>query len=1320
MCMKIDDLIKETIAAVALATITATTCSAFISVEDVPDMHVNSIAQDRQGYMWIGTDNGLFRFNGSSFISDGLPTDKIRSLVSDPSGRIWISSESGLFICSTADSTPFQIDTSLHMPELFISPSGVVCCGSGGLWVYEPNSIQPILKKTSDLHDICVFSVSSDSSWGGTHDGERIVRYNGDFEPVSTITTPDKSPFMCMSTAPDGSLWIGRENGLLILQDGLFKTVPTALDELMEGNAVTTLIPNGNQMYICISNRGIVSYDFTDGTIIRGIQTRVNVNKLSVVNCGLFDNAGKLWVGTADRGLGNEYNSRKNFNVSQSLRSLTRGKFINCVTSSSDGSVAWVGSSFKGILGFEPATGTGIWYDYNKPERGLWIDAKGVNTIACDATDALWYNKEGNTYVCSTSGAKILSRDLIGEGVVNVLRPIGDAMWGGGPDGLFKWENRTLTAHLLSGCTVSDIARLKDGRMLVSTSDGLKELNAETMELTAANLPDRLDIRDINCILPASDGSVWIGTGKHGLIKLSGGGAISYSTSDGLGSMNVSALAEDHSRNIWVTTVYGMSVISPEYGHLVSFPGSELSSVQHFTARSITSCGDMFLCGGNTGVLSFRPEDIMARVSDIAPTVILSGLRINDVMVEAGVHHSPLDKPLDECKSLVLPYKNNSFEIIADAISFAPNLDVTMQYRLTGKRQSTNWTECGADGAIPFYSLRSGTYSLEIKAVNGEGFCNPVPRMLEIVVKTSIWLTVPMILLYLSILCAILLSVLTFVSRRVQDRMKLENAEKELKAEKELSTMKLNFFGNISHELRTYLTLIYSPVNMLAKAPTDEERNRLVGLVNRNTGKLVELVDQLLMLNRIENSALPLSVSEHSPSELITYSLSLFETSAIRKNIELSSVSTLNIQTRLLLDSDKIAKILSNLLSNAIKYTPEGGKITVRSGMAGSLPKDLSSTVKSDQWLVVSVEDNGIGMKPSEIAGIFDRYTRLENAGFVSTGSGIGLHYTSQLVKMHNGSISAKLNADKGMTFTFAIPTEEYLYRNVIANGNPDVVNGLPSDFVHEDSVPEEQEEQIPATTEIAPTTRILLVEDNQVLSEFINSILCPKYEVFQVYDGMEALDMVEDILPDLVITDVMMPRMDGLTLSKRIKKNSTLSHIPIIILTAKSDEKDRLEGYEAGADIYLTKPFNSDILRTVVDNMVTSRERMRRNLLDANPERLDIEEAAQLGSRDRQFLSDFVKYIDDNLSDGNVDVLTLSDRMCLSRSSLFRKVRSLTGMTPNAFVNNYRLNKAAKMLKSGEYRVSEVCDLLGFKSASYFSKAFKQRKHPKKYILTK
>ena len=533
-------------------------------------------------------------------------------------------------------------------------------------------------------------------------------------------------------------------------------------------------------------------------------------------------------------------------------------------------------------------------------------------------------------------------------------------------------------------------------------------------------------------------------------------------------------------------------------------------------------------------------------------------------------------------------------------------------------------------------------------------------------------------------------------------------ARTKLKREEELTNMKINFFTNISHELRTPLSLIYGPVNMLPGVTDKNWMRELIGLINYNVQKLLDLVDQTLALSRIENDTLPLSVCRQDILPHVRRLMNSFTCYAREKEITVD----LDLPAERLVvavDIDKFGKILSNLVSNALKYTPKEGHMEVRISLETELPATLAEAVPAAQYLTVSVTDDGIGMSEEDVSRIFERYKRLTHNERSTAGTGIGLHYVKQLLLVHKGSIAAEVRPEGGMRFTFAIPVDESLYDLTAEPATPaEFINGLGSSApIAPDFAPE------PDGAEVRALPKIVIVEDNLQLLYYCKMIFAHRFRVLTADNGADGLTLIHDEMPDVVITDVLMSQMDGYELCHRIKNDLALSHIPVVILTAKISDQDKITGYQEGADVYMTKPFSPELLQTVVDNLLTSRKRLRDMLLsqarrpqEAEPENGEI----HLSAADRTFMDKLCGIIDENISDNSLSTDTVCTAMCMSRASLFRKIKSLTGVSLNRFILIYRLNRAAEMVRSREYRFNEIADMLGFSTQSHFSYCFKQQ----------
>lgn len=548
----------------------------------------------------------------------------------------------------------------------------------------------------------------------------------------------------------------------------------------------------------------------------------------------------------------------------------------------------------------------------------------------------------------------------------------------------------------------------------------------------------------------------------------------------------------------------------------------------------------------------------------------------------------------------------------------------------------------------------------------------------------------------LYILSGILLlgfSVRLYVRYKLNGEMRLV-AENERDREKALARMKTDFFTNISHELRIPLTMIYGPLTIL-----NEEKNRsgndlfLLNLVSFNVRRLIKLLDQLLDFGKIENDTLMLNTYQEDIVPRVTGLMESFTYYARDKNVELK-LDCPYPELKITIDHDKLDKILSNLISNAVKYTPRNGHVLISVEHSSSLPAgfDDEGCPSVQGYLSVAVTDDGPGIEEEELARMFERYQRsaLHIKSSIS-GSGIGLHYVKKLIENHHGQIVARKQEEGGMVFRFVLP-----------------IGPEPEKTVAE-KVPEAAEE--PVSFEDCRGNTVLVVEDDPEISLFLRTILEDCCRVVTAPDGRQGLEQLSAEQPDVVVSDIMMPEMDGYALCDRIKSDMNLCHIPVILLTAKKTEEDQIRGYRCGADAYIGKPFNPDLLKTILHGILSRRARLRRQLsLPKTQEEQQDREHETLNELDRRFLGKLYAYMDHQLSDPALNVNSLGRELGFSRTSFYRKIKALTGETPNEYLRTYRLNKAAELLSAQTYTITEVGELTGFASHSHFSACFKKQ----------
>ena len=541
-----------------------------------------------------------------------------------------------------------------------------------------------------------------------------------------------------------------------------------------------------------------------------------------------------------------------------------------------------------------------------------------------------------------------------------------------------------------------------------------------------------------------------------------------------------------------------------------------------------------------------------------------------------------------------------------------------------------------------------------------------------------------------------------------------------------MSQRKINFFTNISHELRTPLTLIYAPLKMLRESHSNFTHQQIesnLDFISNNVDRLLNLIDQLLQFRSIKNETLPLRVSYHDCVQQLTNIVKLYNIYASEKNICIEMDCTYDSLT-VMYDADKLDKIINNLLMNATKYSFDNGRIIVKL----NLIKDIK--LKNDDYqcnyIEIKIIDNGIGIDENDFKRLFNRFTR-----FISPskrdqikGFGIGLNYVYNLVDSHKGKITAEHNATKGMTFTTYIPVSEYIYsdservnKQTNSKDEKEIVSKEDSfDVNHESNINNELD-----ILEI-DKKKILIIEDNIEMNNFITSIFGSDFEITTAFDGLNGLQRAVEIIPDIIISDVLMPYMNGYELCKEIKENKDTCHIPIILLTAKTMDEDQIKGYDQGADIYITKPFNPNILISIVNQMIARLNKQQALLIQScgSIESKEMEDPQiELSPLDEKFLNKLYKYIEDNIANSEINVNLLGRELGYSRTNFYRKIKALTNVTPNDLLKAYRLNRAAELILKREYTLGEISEMTGFGTQSHFSSLFK--KHfgvsPKDYL---
>ncbi|AWK06677.1 hybrid sensor histidine kinase/response regulator [Flavobacterium crocinum] len=1244
---------------------------------------------EKANQLWIGTRKGLTLFQMDTHVfttffhkkgdPNSLPDDEVRSVHVDKFNRVWVGTKTkGAYLFSLKENRfdKIKLKGFDYVKEIFEDKKGNVWVGS-----YEKSGLAKITMDTKGaIVRINTYTLSVPNSsiknpyinfiyedaksdiFIGTREGlykldksrNQFVNLYIDNKQVRGALGPY---FLSVAQAPDGKYWVGTLGGLLVCDQ---------LEDIQSGNY--------KWYYSILSD---------DTSLVDNLIASL-----------YFDKSGVLWIGTED-GL-DKYDPYEN--------QFTLNKDIS----------RSIGNQAPRIRGFAKT------YDEKvivaTYHNGLYIsNIKGSTPLHNTGKDiASIYSDDGRIFYCGLWDGNIL---------------------------VYNYMNNS-SREIKAGFEKSPVfafRKIAEDKIIVgSFGEGAVILNTKTLQVETSSklLPDF----QINAIERDAKNNVWFAT-ETGVVKYNiiSGKIETYSSlfvkEKGVPhDENVSDVLVDVKGKIWASTRFGLCLFNPKKnefepvknlkelsgkwitdilsdanGNLwlninnnnIAFVKSNLKDISIYHVNSgnrldvFSSSGffyfnnsNIFL-GGKNGIISFSPPAM--KRNNWSPLPVISEFKIQneEVFPEMEINGEiPLSKDLNYGKEIELSHKNRNFSLQFSAPSFANEKLNKFQYMLEGFDK--HWITANSTSRIVQYTnLYPGNYTFKIRSSNSDGYWSKTVSY-KIKILPPFWLTPTSFLMFF----AILFGIFYFIRKEIKNRIRLKqelltekvNREHDIK----LNNEKLRFFTNISHELRTPLTLILGPAKQLldeSSNATDYEKSRY-NLIYQNASRLLNLVNQVLDFRKAQSGELKLKVTK---TDILAYSKNIFDSfkeMAYNKKIKLNFI-TEDDEINGWLDNDKYDKILYNLLSNALKFTNKNGNV--------DLDVRLKDTV--EDILVIEVTDDGIGIPVKSQEKIFKRFYQATNSKANNTGSGIGLSLVKSLVAIHKGTISVESTPGKGSTFRVEIPIgrESYEHKEVfeyaLKNDNLSML------------IPEKQAKKIIQNTDLKE--KILVIEDNNELRKYLVDYLSDYYKVYEAENGMEGLKICRQIKPILCVTDVMMPVMDGLEFCRELKNDEFISHIPVVMLTALSENMDKVKGYDTGADGYLVKPFEPLLLKTVIENMIKSRLELKQKFSGEVESKVSMLTHSPI---DEEFMEKVTNLINDNLSEVDLSTDFLCDKLGVSSSKLYRKIKELTDLAPNEFIRTIRLKKSAELLKTKKYNVSEVTNLVGFNDPLYFSRCFKKQ----------
>lgn len=1294
--------------------------------------YVVSIAQDKQGFLWFATEEGLNKFDGTRFITylknedltrQGITGNELNCLLDDPQDSIlWIGTQrAGLNAYDYVNNTFLCYRHDDENPESLITDdvTKIVAATDGNLWITTYwRGVDYFDKKAGKFihyNTQTVPGLASDNIWsvvdggdgklymGHVHHGFSVLSLkdkkvkNFMYDPEDPVSLPGNG-VTCIYKDLSGNIWLGTDRGLALFNPEAENFIHFHHSEDGVPHTVFDIRQfDGNKLWIAMEFGGIAILDLTQRMFLSPDQVRFQYIKEgddeyslsnSTVRCLFQDSFKNVWAGMWGGGINFLSHESSYFNVYSYSPIQHSGSSLNNKTASSvcvarDGKL-WIGTDGGGINVFDKGKRVAVY----KEETGDLTD-NSIQAALCDSEGNLWFGSfmGGVDFydVKKKSFHQIFPKDKTGEDV-RALYEDAEYVWIGTSNGIYKvrLHDKGIADHYtVENNLVRCISKDNLNRLWIGTfGGGLGVFDEHFQCVKLFNVTSLFPSNTINTVYMDSQNRMWIGTGE-GLVCFPSSQSWDYKvyrSEEGLSNVHIRAITEDNHGNIWVSTNKGISCYIAVKNSFYNYGRWDGVPIVGFMSGSVTHDYDGNIYFGSlNGLCRFNPEMVLAKRE--APSAIMTGLRIFVPISERKSEEKMIE--LHGCPAVRLSYMQNNFSVTFNIQNYALADQVEYAYMLKGLENS--WYTVTDPNNVTFRNIPPGNYCFQVKTrIRNQEWADEIAS-LDIRIDPPVWLTWWAKLFYILSGVSVLYFILHAYKKKLDMDSLYELEKKNHEQEQELNNERLRFYTNITHELRTPLTLILGPLEDMQKSNSlSGKDSQKISVIHQSAIRLLNLINQILEFRKTETQNKKLCVSRDNLAALV-HEIGLKYKELNRKpeidfclEIEQEDMS-------LFFDKEVVTIILDNLISNAIKYTEKG---TITLGLHQVVRNNIHHTE-------ISVSDTGFGIAPDALPHIFDRYYQ-EGSEHQASGTGIGLALVKNLVVLHEGEIRVESSLNVGSTFYVSLLTD---------NTYPHVL--------HADSTEKTSDEKDEKEENIEPVhsgKRILLiVEDNRDICDYIVESFSDDFEVRTAANGEQGLEQALGCIPDIIVSDIMMPVMNGIVMCRKLKEDLRTSHIPIILLTAKDSLQDKEEGYQVGADSYLTKPFSATLLHSRIHNLLESRKLLAERF-NTNSILIDKRAAVteSMNKLDNEFLEKINKLIEDRLSSEKIDIGYLSDAMCMSNSTLYRKMKALTGLSTNEYIRKIKMQYAERLLLEGKYNISEVAFKVGINSTVYFRQCFK------------
>ena len=1327
--------------------------------EEISTRAISVITKDDKGIVWIGTQgDGLSSFNGYEFKQykhdwdnvNTLDNSVVNSIFIDSYKNLWVGTQEGLnlynrnldhFIQIKLDS----LDSKIPVKTINETDNKKLLIGTHGhgAFVLDIKSMKCQVVSTYFLENIKNFQINSikttsrGASLIGTNKG--LYKYNiqtNELIPAKFTTLKGSetinSSIQSITTKKDGSIWLGTENNGLI---EVF-TNPTNYYEfktygITNKRVLSLEIDKNGSLFCGTENDGLFIIDKKKNFhSLKHDKSNTKGIKSNSIWSIYVDEKNRIWVGYFNQGIDIYDKDKQRFKSIESIPNKDQSLFSNSVTSITQDKFGklYFGIGDGGLDVYDPEKNnfTHLIDQSNPIAKGLI--SKDVVTVFTDSENNLWVGTWNSGFFYLENGSNNFKNVQIknSKGVLKSNRIMSFAedskgnIWiGSFLSGLYSFNIKTkkLTHHQEKTLQDNYIDTKNIRKLIIDQNDDLW-LGTRTGLFKISNINNNPEVISYNSFLNESLNTkaefnvittlfedhyknIWIGTDGYGLCSIdpNDNSVNWYNNYESFIHQTIYSIVESDENNIWITGNNGISKYNTKSKTFKNYNIQDGLLANNFNKNSAyISDNNLIYFGCYKGINYFDPNSII--IDKDFPKVYLSDFKLSNKKVIPGEKNSPLVKVINETKSLKLKHDQSLFTIDFFGLSYTRSKNINYAYYLDGFEE--NWNYVGKNRSATYTNIPPGNYNFKVKAANSDGIWNNTPTVLNIVILPPWWKTNLATFLFFLTFITFIILFYRFLNLRFKEKLEIKREREERRQIEGLNAKKIQFFTNISHEFRTPLTLILNPLediikNKLLNLP--EQISEKHKIIYKNSKRLSRLIDELMDFRKLQFNKIELNVSKFDLIGFTKEVGSHFEEEAVQRNIKLSidnETSEINIWA----DPSMLEKIIFNLLSNAFKATSNGGNVKLRIKQTNkTLIFPLINKKEKYHGIEISISDSGIGIKEENLDKIFSRFYQVnEFDKQYYGGTGIGLEVVKNFIDLHKGIINVKSKKNIGTKFTIILPKGNNHFKIKFEENELDLNS---QKFKQINSI--DNKNSLNIESKISKKT-ILIVEDNLELGKYLKSELIEEYRVKIAENGEQGLNKAIDFIPDLIISDVMMPIMDGFEFCEKIKSNKKTCHIPLLMLTAKGMQIDKIKGIEIGADAYVTKPFNMQVLKSQIKQLISSREILFNKYFKG----IENTDLSLQTSRDKQFITSVLNYINDNINNPNLSVESLADELFLSRSKLYRKIKFLTGDTATEFIRKIKLEKAKELLNTTDLTVSEISYKVGFSSPSYFTKCFK------------